>query len=640
MLARLFGRYEIRQEIGRGGMARVYLAYDPAFRRQVAVKVLPPHFLDNPLLRARFEREARLIATIEHPAIVPVYDFGEQEGQLYLVMRYMPGGSLAAVIRQGPFSLVQAAELLTLLAPALDAVHGRGIVHRDLKPGNILLDAFGNPALSDFGIAHLSEATVELTGEAIIGTPAYMSPEQVRGEAALDGRSDVYSLGIILFEMLTSRQPYQAATPMSVAMRHLTDSVPQICQLRPELPEPLQAVFDRALAKDRDRRYLRATDLSYELRVLVEAFPNGAPGPARSVPAESPPVNHPVPDTPPVTRGIASSADATEADSQRLDRALPPSNPGPPGPTTPLAVLPANLPAAALASSPQEIVTEIEANPAQPVTTLPGPARPAMTRAAPAKALILLPALLLLLVLSYLGIQYLRPARVEPSPPAAFYGGALSLTSTVSPGPATAAFPLSAATPEMTLPPTALSTPALVDDFSTPANGWPQGSQSGGGYSYRDNAYLISAFENGAVYWAAPDYSFSDLRVSVAAERISGDQGYYGLLCRIQDAENYYYFIVRPDGYFTIGRYQAASFSPLTPGGWTYHPSIQNGAATNRLEAECVGDRLRLSANGALLGEVRDSAFASGKPGLVVAALDSLGFQATFDNFIIYPAAR
>lgn len=147
MPARMFGRYEIRHEIGRGGMAQVYLAFDPTFRREVAVKVLPSHYLENPLLRARFEREARLIATIEHPAIVPVYDFGQQENQLYLVMRYISGGSLVDRIRKNPLTLAQASGYISQLAPALDAVHAREIVHRDLKPGNILLDAFGNPAL-------------------------------------------------------------------------------------------------------------------------------------------------------------------------------------------------------------------------------------------------------------------------------------------------------------------------------------------------------------------------------------------------------------------------------------------------------------------------------------------------------------
>ena len=176
----------------------------------------------------------------------------------------------------------------------------------------------------------------------------------------------------------------------------------------------------------------------------------------------------------------------------------------------------------------------------------------------------------------------------------------------------------------------------LFDDFSSPANGWPQGSQADGSYGYQDGAYSISVSNNGALLWAAPEGSFSDLRLSVSAQRLSGDQGYYGVLCRIQDADNYYYFIVRPDGYFTIGKYQAGSFSPLTPGGWTYHPALHSGAEANLLQAECAGDTLRFFANGELLGQASDSAFTAGKPGLVVAALDDGGFQAVFDDFSVY----
>ncbi len=215
MQSGFLGRYEIQSEIGRGGMANVYLAYDPRFRRQVAVKVLAPQLLAHPILTTRFEREARLIATIEHPAIVPVYDFGEQDGQLYLVLRYMAGGPLSAKLSSGPLPLASTIQILSQLGPALDVVHARGIVHRDLKPGNILFDGFGNPALSDFGIAFLAEATVQLTGEGVIGTPAYMSPEQVQGDVELDGRSDIYALGVILYEMLTGRQPYRSSTPIA-----------------------------------------------------------------------------------------------------------------------------------------------------------------------------------------------------------------------------------------------------------------------------------------------------------------------------------------------------------------------------------------------------------------------------------------
>jgi serine/threonine-protein kinase len=619
MPAGLFGRYEIRQEIGRGGMAQVYLAYDPTFRRQVAVKVLPPHYLENPLLRVRFEREARLIATIEHPAIVPVYDFGEQEGQLYLVMRYMPGGSLVSIIRQGPLSLGKASELLTLLAPALDAVHGQGIIHRDLKPGNILFDAFGNPALSDFGIAHLSEATVDLTGEAIIGTPAYMSPEQVRAEVPLDGRSDIYSLGIILYEMLTGRQPYQAATPMSIAMRHLTDSVPEIHRLRPELPEPLQTVLEHVLAKDRDKRYSQATELAYDLRALVDASPAKDYPLTPKPPAGGAQQDKPASNRPKVPVETASSMEATEVDSQT-------------GSAPVIAALMPDRPSTA------EIATDITEPPVSRITSMPGAGKPAPSRAprigliAAMSGLVLVPLMCLLVFLAIPGIRDLLPFGSPPLLTATSTEDSSSHTPANTPEPAAATLPGAAATRAATLQPT----PVFFDDFSSPANGWPDASTDEGGYTYLDGAYSISVLQNGSLYWAAPDGSFSDLSVHVEAGRASGEQGYYGLLCRIQDSENYYYFIIRPDGYFTIGIYQAGTFTALTPGGWTFHRAIQTGDAINDLQAECVGDELRLSANGELLGEARDSAFKTGRSGLIAAALDQRGFQAVFDNFAVF----
>src|SRR5512134_3846298 len=157
------GRYEVRLEIGRGGMSTVYHAYDPRFKRDVAIKVLPREFLHDPLFRTRFEREAEIIAALEHPAIVPVHDFGEDDGQLYLVMRYMAGGSLADLLEKGPYQLPEIVMVLSRLAPALDKAHAMGVVHRDLKPGNILFDEDNNAFLTDFGIAKLAETSVGLT---------------------------------------------------------------------------------------------------------------------------------------------------------------------------------------------------------------------------------------------------------------------------------------------------------------------------------------------------------------------------------------------------------------------------------------------------------------------------------------------
>jgi serine/threonine-protein kinase len=262
------GRYEIKSELGRGGMATVYKAYDPRADREVAVKVLPREMLHDPQFRTRFEREAKTIAQLEHPAIVPLYDFGEDEGQPYFVMRYMTGGSLSDRLKKGPLGVPEVARLFTRLAPALDSAHARGVIHRDLKPGNILFDQYGEPYVSDFGIAKLTEAQASVTGSAIVGTPAYMSPEQAQGEA-VDARSDVYGLGVILFEMLTGQQPFHGDTPMSVVVKHITDPVPHILDLKPELPDGIERIVEKALAKDRNERFGSCLQMADALAALA-----------------------------------------------------------------------------------------------------------------------------------------------------------------------------------------------------------------------------------------------------------------------------------------------------------------------------------------------------------------------------------
>ena len=249
-------------------MATVYLAHDPRFRRDVALKVLPREFLHDPTFHARFEREAQTIATLEHPAIVPVYDFGEEDGQPYLVMRYMPGGSLADRLRDGPLSIPASAIILERVGEALDEAHAAGVIHRDLKPDNILFDKRDNAYLADFGIVKLASATASFTGAAIIGTPAYMSPEQARGDMELDGRSDIYALGAILFEMLSGSMPYEADTPMQLAIKHIIEPVPRILERMPALPPECDTVIKQAMAKERDARYPTGQALANAVRSL------------------------------------------------------------------------------------------------------------------------------------------------------------------------------------------------------------------------------------------------------------------------------------------------------------------------------------------------------------------------------------
>lgn len=261
MGAEKFSRYELREELGQGGMATVYRAYDPMFEREVALKILKRESLNDLQTRERFERETKIIARLEHAAIVPVYDVGRDRDQLFFVMRYMVGGSLIERIQKGTLSLAEIAHILQRLAAALDYAHRKGIIHRDLKPGNILFDESDNAYISDFGIAKFVQAAPKLTSSGIIGTPTHMSPEQALGES-VDARSDIYSLGVILFEMLSGKTPFEATTPLGMAYKHATEPAPHIRELNPNLPPGVEPIIEKVLAKKPDQRYSSATELA------------------------------------------------------------------------------------------------------------------------------------------------------------------------------------------------------------------------------------------------------------------------------------------------------------------------------------------------------------------------------------------
>ena len=215
----------------------------------------------------RWLREARAASRLRHANIITLWDHGvTEDGQPYFVMRYMTGGSLSERIKAGIMTVEEAARILGIIAPGLDEAHSKGIIHRDIKPSNILFDRRDNPYISDFGIAKLTQAQAgNVTGSAIIGTPAYMAPEQAQGDE-IDGRADIYSLGIILYEMVTGKQPYEADTPMAVAIKHITDPVPHILNANPKLPEGMDTIIQTAMAKNKKDRYTSAVDMTNALR--------------------------------------------------------------------------------------------------------------------------------------------------------------------------------------------------------------------------------------------------------------------------------------------------------------------------------------------------------------------------------------
>jgi serine/threonine protein kinase len=202
-MATTFGRYEILNTIGSGGMATVYRAHDPRFNREVAIKVMSADYAHNQTFAQRFIREAQTVAALEHPAIVSVHDFGEHEGRPFLVMQYMSNGSLAERIKRGPLPFEEADHILSRIAEALDWAHSKGVIHRDIKPANILFDQHDYPCLADFGIVKLTESTSQLTGSGMIGTPAYMAPEMM-DKGGLTHLIDVYALTVTLYQMLAT----------------------------------------------------------------------------------------------------------------------------------------------------------------------------------------------------------------------------------------------------------------------------------------------------------------------------------------------------------------------------------------------------------------------------------------------------
>jgi serine/threonine protein kinase len=258
----MLGPYRIINQIGKGGMATVYKAYQASVDRYVAVKVLPSQLAESKEFAARFQQEARFIARLEHPHILPVFDYGESDGVAYFVMRYLEAGTLKEKMIEGrPLPLNEIDKIFTQLAEALSYAHGRGIVHRDLKPANALIDSQGNVFLTDFGIAKLLEsASPRLTQtDAILGTPAYISPEQAQSHS-VDQRSDIYSLGIILYEMVTGSVPFVAETPLAVLFKHISDPLPPPSLVKPDVPASIEKVILKALEKNPQNRFATAAE--------------------------------------------------------------------------------------------------------------------------------------------------------------------------------------------------------------------------------------------------------------------------------------------------------------------------------------------------------------------------------------------
>jgi hypothetical protein len=276
----LGNRYQIQEILGQGGMSAVYKALDPNLQRVVAIKLIHPHLSEDPKFISRFEEEARSVAQLRHPNITQIYDFNHDGDVYFMVQEFVPGETLQERLRRlnkagRPMPLADAVRFSMDICSAMGYAHDRGMIHRDIKPANIMLDVQGKAILMDFGIVKIVGGSSHTTTGAVVGTAMYMAPDVIRGEAP-DARSDIYSLGVTLFEMISGRPPFQADSAMSLMMMHLHDPLPNLHNLRSETPDDLIAIIEKSLAKGRDDRYHTAQEMWAVLKRVLDRLEGGA----------------------------------------------------------------------------------------------------------------------------------------------------------------------------------------------------------------------------------------------------------------------------------------------------------------------------------------------------------------------------
>lgn len=289
----LNGRYQIQELLGQGGMSAVYKAKDPNLQRVVAIKLIHSHLSGDPDFVRRFEDEARAVAQMRHPQIVQVYDFDHDEDTYYMVLEFVPGETLQARLRRldqagRHLDSAEALKYAVQICEAIDFAHQRGMIHRDIKPANIMLNVMGDAILMDFGIAKIMGGEQHTATGAVVGTAMYMSPEQIKG-ITIDERSDIYSLGVTLYEMFSGRPPYEADSAMTLMMMHLNDPIPDVRALNPQVPDEVIAIIEKALAKERENRYASAAAFGADLQRALDQLqsPAAAGETAVEAPVES-----------------------------------------------------------------------------------------------------------------------------------------------------------------------------------------------------------------------------------------------------------------------------------------------------------------------------------------------------------------
>jgi len=580
------GPYRIINQVGQGGMATVYKAYQPSMDRNVAIKVLPRQLAETREFTARFQQEARIIARLEHPHILPVFDYGESEGITYFVMRYLEAGTLKNRMEAGSLSFNQIDRLFTQLAEALEYAHSQGIVHRDLKPANALVDERGNLFLTDFGIAKLLEsASPRLTQtDAIMGTPAYISPEQARAQS-VDRRSDIYSLGIILYEMVTGRVPFIADTPLAVILKHISDPLPLPSIVKSDIPESIENVILKALAKDPADRYdtaaefLAAWKRALEERDTIRSVPERLP-----IPASRPEIPTPAP---------GASVGQTQSKSVADTRQGAPAS-----------------------------ITSTSSKTGRPTGWVIGCLAGA--------CLLFSVAGIGIFVFNWQGLSALSPATDTPSP---------TRTDTPLPSPTDTPLPTETLMPTETLTPVSKVEILLEDDFSN--EDWGTLTDFDNSIKYDGEALRMKIFRKNWFVWSTPlGEVYEDHHVEVTVtNNDGGSTTSFGVICYKQDSDlSYYYLAMAADGEYVIGLAEEGEIDVFLTNNdeWAFSDLIEKNQSSYRVGADCGNGTLTLYVDGKLIDSVSDTTYTDGGTGLFAwSGANADSADVTFDDFIL-----
>lgn len=605
LIGKTIGQYQIVEQIGLGGMATVYKAYQPSIDRYVAIKILPKQLAYDPNFVKRFQHEAKAIAALEHPHILPIHDFDTEGEYTYLVMRYVEGGTLTNLMGQSlPYERI--IQIVGNIARALDYAHRQGVVHRDIKPSNILIDKHGEELLTDFGIAKMVEGSsdTQLTSAgSILGTPAYMSPEQAEGKA-VDGRSDIYSLGVVLYELLTGQPPYRAETPLAIVLMHLNEPLLPPRTIKPGIPEPLERVVLKAMAKKPDDRFQSAADMEKALKQAlreIESSPGTADLPLPSSRTRTEPAPQLVSPPPPAKSGgimapllivgglvvlllcvAGAGVIAWAVMGTPTNRAT--------GTAVASSQVQANLPTA----TPKPTTPTTSATPTTPPTpTIPATAEPASTATASPSA---------------------TPVTTPASGDTALY------------------------------PSDQAGEILFAEDFASNDNDWDTGTETDEYGQYQaeivDGRYRLShQAEQGTFIWEEPAeadfHDFDDFFVSVNAIPVEYSAPFaYGLVFRSNtDDQQLYAFEIDSDGYFVVNLLQDGEWQTLVE--YTEMAAIVS-EGPNTLAVEADGTALTFFINGEEVTSIEDDSLQSGSVG-VAFELYETGDTATvdFDNLVV-----